>query len=144
MKHIFARLFLLVSSGLTQLAVACSCPSTVPTEQQAVDSFLQDASLVFVGKVSASMLPSLRQAKRSFRFDVQENFKGATSSSVVVFSALSSAECGTTVAPGKTYLVVAYGPANEALIRACERPAEIEFVSARLAILRERRARRNF
>lgn len=131
---------MLVSLCLSQLAGACSCSTRIMTEQQTVDAMLQDASLVFVGKVSASILPTLRQAQRGFRFDVQENFKGATNQSVVVFSALSSAECGTIVAPGKTYLVAAYGPVNAPQINVCERPLEVEFVSARLAMLRERRA----
>lgn len=142
MKYIFALVCLIVSSSVSQRGIACSCPVTLPAERQAGNAILQDASLVFVGKVSASMLPTLRLPKRSFRFDIQENFKGAIGQSVVVYSALSSAECGTTVASGKTYLVVAYGSVNAPLIHACERPAEVEFASERLTILRERRARR--
>lgn len=138
MRYDVLLITMLASLGLSQFASACSCPTRIMTEQQTVDAMLRDASLVFVGTVSASLLPTLKQAKRGFRFDVQENFKNATSPSIVVFSALSSAECGTIVAPGKTYLVAAYGPLNAPQIQICERPLEVEFVSERLTMLRER------
>lgn len=143
MKYLASLLTLTAGMSLSQYSAACSCPVTLPTEAQVVDAMLRDATLVFVGRVSRSLLPTLQQPQRGFRFDVQENFKGVTSQSLVVLSALSSAECGTTVAPGKTYLVAAYGTAAAPLIHVCERPLEVEFASARLALLRERRSQRS-
>lgn len=142
MKYLVSLLTLTAGISLSQTSVACSCPVTLQTEAQVVDAMLRDATLIFVGRVSRSLLPTLQQPKRGFRFEVQENFKGVTSQSLVVLSALSSAECGTTVAPGKTYLVAAYG-ATAPLIHICERPLEVEFASERLALLRERRNHRS-
>lgn len=122
----------------SQASVACSCTVSLPSDVQAVDLMWQEARLIFVGKVRASLLPNLRETKRRFRFDVQENFKGARTPSVLISSALSSAECGTKVAVGKTYLVVAYG-AGDPMISICDQPIEVEFASARLMLLRERR-----
>lgn len=143
MKYLISLLTLTAGMSLSQHSVACSCPVALATEAQVVDAMLQEATLVFVGRVSRSLLPTLQQPKRGFRFEVQENFKGVTSQSLVVLSALSSAECGTTVAPGKTYLVAAYGAATAPLIHICERPLEVEFASVRLALLRERRNQRS-
>lgn len=143
MKYLTLMSALSLGVGLSQLSIACSCPVSLSTEAQVVDAMLQDASLIFVGKVTASLPPTLRQNKRGFRFEVQESFKGVTSQSLVVLSALSSAECGTTVLPGKTYLVAAYGAVTAPVIHVCERPLEVEFADTRLALLRERRTRRN-
>ncbi len=118
---------------------ACSCPSVLRSDQQIVDAMLQDASLVFIGKVVATGMPTMKSAQRTFRFDVQENFKGLKRTSVLVSSPLASADCGTTVALGKTYLVAAYGSEQAPFIQSCERPEDIDFVAARIAILRANR-----
>ena len=126
---------LLVSSS----SWACSCPSVLRSDQQIVDTMLQDASLIFIGKVVATGMPTVKLAQRTFRFDVQENFKGRQRTSVLVSSPLTSAECGTTVALGKTYLVAAYGSEQVPIIQSCDRPEDIDFVAARIAILRANR-----
>ena len=126
---------LLVSSS----SWACSCPSVLRSDQQIVDTMLQDASLIFIGKVVATGMPTVKLAQRTFRFDVQENFKGLKRNSVLVSSPLTSAECGTTVALGKTYLVAAYGSEQVPIIQSCDRPEDIDFVAARIAILRANR-----
>lgn len=118
---------------------ACSCSSVLRSDQQIVDAMLQDASLVFIGKVVATGMPTVKLAQRTFRFDVQENFKGRQRTSVLVSSPLTSAECGTTVAIGKTYLVAAYGSEQAPVIQSCDRPEDIDFVVARIALLRANR-----
>ena len=130
---LLATLFLSSTSG------ACSCPSNLRSEQQIVDAMLQDGRLVFVGKVVATGMPTIKLAQRTFRFEVQENFKGKNNGSVLVSTPLTSAECGTTVALGKTYLVVAYGSERAPIIQSCDRPEEVEFVAARIALLRDKR-----
>lgn len=137
---VFLLTVLLMSplSPVDPVSQICSCPTTLSTDQQTVDAMMHNAVMVFVGKVTAANLPGLNTPGRSFRFSVHENFKGAPKNSVVVFSALRSAECGTTVAIGKTYLVAAYGSASAPIIQSCDRPEEIDFVAPRLALLRRK------
>lgn len=125
---------------ISPASYACSCPTTLRTDQQIVDAMMQNAVMVFVGKVTAANLPGLHTPGRSFQFSVQENFKGARQSPVLIFSALRSADCGTTVAVGKTYLVAAYGNLQAPVIQSCERPEEVDFVVPQLALLREKMA----
>jgi hypothetical protein len=132
----FRFIFLLVSLSLMPSAKACTCPSTLSTDQQVVDGMMQDAVMVFIGKVTAANLLRLNSAERSFQFVVHESFKGVKKNVVTVYSALRSADCGTTLALGKTYLVAAYGRENMPIIRSCDRPEEIEFVAQRIALLR--------
>ncbi len=103
---------------------------------------MQEGRFVFVGKVIATGMPTIKSTQRTFRFEVQEVFKGKRSGSILVSTPLSSAECGTTVALGKTYLVVAFGNEQAPTIQSCDRPEEVEFVATRLALLRARAAKR--
>lgn len=134
--NMFRCIFLLLSLLLIPNAEACTCPSTLSTDQQVVDGMMQDAVMVFVGKVTAANLPRLNSAERSFQFVVHESFKGLKKNLVTVYSALRSADCGTTLVVGKTYLVAAYGRENMPIIHSCDRPEEIEFVAQRIALLR--------
>lgn len=139
LRGVGLSLSLFFSLLMSSSSWACSCPSVLRSDQQIVDAMLQDASLVFIGKVVATGTPSVKLAQRTFRFDVQENFKGMKRTSVLVPSPLTSADCGTTVAIGKTYLVAAYGSEQAPVIQSCDRPEDIDFVAARIAILRANR-----
>ncbi len=139
MSQCLRKLTVLSSLFISSLTWDCSCPITLRSDQQIVDAMLQDASLVFIGKVVATGMPTVKLSQRTFRFDVQENFKGRQRTSVLVSSPLTSAECGTTVAIGKTYLVAAYGSEQAPVIQSCDRPEDIDFVEARIAILRANR-----
>ena len=139
MTQCLRMLAVLLSLFMSSYTCACSCPITLRSDQQVVDAMLQEASLIFVGKVIATGLPTVKLVQRTFRFEVQENFKGVKRLTVLVSSPLMSAECGTTVALGKTYLVVAYGSERAPIIQSCDRPEELEFVAARIALLREKR-----
>lgn len=134
--NMFRCIFLLLSLLLIPNAKACTCTSTLSTDQQVVDGMMQDAVMVFVGKVTAANLPRLNSAERSFQFVVHESFKGLKKNLVTVYSALRSANCGTTLVVGKTYLVAAYGRESMPIIHSCDRPEEIEFVAHRIALLR--------
>ena len=63
---------LLVALFLSSTSSACSCPSNLRSEQQIVDTMLQDGRLVFIGKVVATGMPTIKLAQRTFRFEVQD------------------------------------------------------------------------
>ena len=118
----------------------CGDPTRVDEIAELIDTLRREGNSIGAEvTVVATGMPTVKLAQRTFRFDVQESFKGLKRTSVLVSSPLTSAECGTTVALGKTYLVAAYGSEQAPFIQSCDRPEDIDFVAARIAILRANR-----
>ncbi|MBR7801757.1 hypothetical protein [Undibacterium fentianense] len=129
---LFFSLFFTIAECL-----ACSCVVSNPSDKEQVEQMLRDSQKIFVGKVQASIAPRGTDSHRSFRFEVYEVFKGQSRRIETVFTSISSAACGTTLATGKIYLVAARGEDKRLLINSCERPVEVEFVQEQLRMLRQ-------
>ncbi len=102
MRSIAALLFALLMGVASTDAVACDCVSPATPKDR-----LDQASVVFSGKVVVSKVTTAPKWTTLYRFQVIDRFKGAVPSEVVLEH--EDSDCAFHFKDGSSYLVYAYG-----------------------------------
>ena len=134
-------LYLLLTLFFLENALSCECPS-----QSELGSLLEQASLVFSGRVKELKQSQFRPGYREVQLSLITRIKGGEevrADSVVVYTADSREQCGFSFSSGKDYLVFATGSPAFFRTTACLGTRELENALYDVQLLMQMMRRKN-
>lgn len=140
MRWIVAAFLLMSSYGSG--ALACSCSSGSEDERTAIASALEEASLVFVGRVESKEKyavdeDGMKLEYERTQFHVVQSWKGEKATRVYVESMVTCCMCGYVFPDKGSFLVYASGPKSHGYYSTsiCHRTKKAEEAKEEIAIL---------